>query len=319
MSKPIHITDEQIAAVMTPRDFLASCDEAFRLYGQGEMINPARHESLTRQGDGDLFRLELPGEWVGRYRGRKVIEERSDVATGRLGERTAVIELADLQLGLQATLDAEHITNMRTGAAGVLGAQYLCALPIRQAAIVGTGRIAKALALCADAALQPQVIRATSRSAANRAAFARDLGDRLQAGLLMTDTLAACVAGADAVFAAAPTPQPLLFRHTLRDGAHISVLGGDRRTQQLDLDLFLSRRVAPDHAEQALKSGDFVAAGKAGRTVMWTRDAHGAIQTMGQAALGLMEHWRGRGVIAYFSGMAAQDVHAAATVWRRLG
>jgi alanine dehydrogenase len=317
VSKAVKMTDEQIAEVMTPLDFVASCHDAFRLYGQGEMVNPARQESLTRQGDADLFRLVLPGEWIGRYRGRKVIEERSDVTTGRLGERTAVIELEDVQMGLQVMLDAEHITNMRTGAAGVLGARYLCAAPIRQVAILGTGRIARALALCADVALQPQVVQVTSRSAERRAAFARAMGERLQAELRMADTIATCVADADAVLAAVPTPHPILFRHMLKDGAHLSVLGGDRRTQQLDLSLFLSQYVIPDHAEQVLNSGDFLAAQHAGAAVMWVRDAHGVVQTIGQAALGLLEHWRGRGVITYFSGMAVQDVHAAAMAWRR--
>ena len=151
-----YISDEQIASVMTTRDFVESCDEAFRLYGLGKMVNPLRKEEVSREGEMDLFRLVMPGWWKGRFTGQKVIEERSDVKMGRLGSRTAVIELEDVRRDDRITLDAERITNMRTGAAGALGAKYLAESPVRTAAILGTGRIAQALGRCIDVALAPE-------------------------------------------------------------------------------------------------------------------------------------------------------------------
>ena len=102
MGNAIRISDADIAQTMTAADFVTSCHEAFRLYGLGEMQNPARWEAVRREGEAEVFRLELSAEWPGRYRGRKVIEERSDVA--RLGERTAVIELEDVRSGRLAVL-----------------------------------------------------------------------------------------------------------------------------------------------------------------------------------------------------------------------
>ena len=50
-----YISDEQIASVMTTRDFVESCDEAFRLYGLGKMLNPLRKEEVfARGGDGSF-------------------------------------------------------------------------------------------------------------------------------------------------------------------------------------------------------------------------------------------------------------------------
>lgn len=312
------ILDEEIASVMAVRDVVESCHEAFRLYGLGEMVNPARTESLVRDGDMDVFRLELPGEWPGRFRGRKVIEERSDVRTGRLGARTAVIELEDMETGARAVLDAEWITNMRTGAAGALGARYLARQPVRTVAILGTGRIAQALALCADVALSPEVIRATSRKPENRDFFVAELGPKVQAHIEAAVDVAACVAGADAVLLAVPTPDPILFAQMIGEATHLSVIGGDARTRQLDAGLFLSRIVVPDHPEQVLKSGEFLAAKEAGREVLWARDGSGRVQTIGDAALNHLKYLRKGTGIAYFSGMAVQDIHAAGTAWRRL-
>jgi alanine dehydrogenase len=313
----LRISDEEIAALMSPADFVDSCHKAFQLYGNGEMLNPARRESITQKDGMDVFHLELLGEWCGKYRGKKVIEERSDVKTGRLGDRTAVISLEDIQTGQGVELDADYITNMRTGAAGVLGAKYLGRLPIRKVAILGTGRIAKALALCADVALQPEVICVTSRKEANRKDFAKDVTDLLSCHLQMTDTIEACVAGADAIFAAVPTPTPILTDEMVGPHTHISVLGGDQRTQQVTQSLFLSRLIVPDHADQVLKSGEFLEATASGSQVCWIKDEAGQIKNVGQVALGALENLRGQGVIVYFSGMAIQDVHAASVVWER--
>lgn len=317
MDDVIKISDDEVASLMTPADFVASCDMAFQLYGRGEMVNPAREESLSQENGMDIFHLELPGEWCGKYRGKKVIEERSDVKTGRLGERSAVIELNDLVQGRQIVLDAEYITNMRTGAAGVLGAKYMCREPITKVAVLGTGRIAKALALCADVALNPQLICATSRKFESREAFANDVSSQLACGLEMRSTIEDCVADADVILAAVPTPTPVLKKDMVDALTHISVLGGDQRTQQLEQDLFLSRRMVPDHAEQVLKSGEFLVAHQAGKDMMWVKNASGDIQNVGHAALGHLENLRQVGAIVYFSGMAIQDVHAASVVWQR--
>jgi ornithine cyclodeaminase/alanine dehydrogenase-like protein (mu-crystallin family) len=40
-------------------------------------------------------------------------------------------------------------------------------------------------------------------------------------------------------------------------------------------------------------------------------DPKGGVQTIGDAALGRLEDRRGTGAMAYFTGMAIQDLHAA--------
>ena len=50
----------------------------------------------------------------------------------------------------------------------------------------------------------------------------------------------------------------------------------------------------------------------------FVRDREGRVQTIGDAALGRLEHLRGEGTVAYFTGMAVQDLHAAATAYERI-
>lgn len=310
------ISDAEIASAMTTRDFVDSCDEAFRLYGAGQMANPPRKEEVVREGNLDVFRLVMPGRWQGKFQGQKVLEERSDVKTGRLGERTAAIELEDVQRRDRLVLDAEHITDMRTGAAGALGAKYLAKLPIRTAAILGTGRVARALARCVDVALGPKLMRATSRTPEKRAEFATAVAPDIRCDLEMVEGIETCIEGADAIFTCVPTPEPIL--NDVADRVHISAIGGDRRTTQLQPELLTRRFVIPDHAEQVRSSGEFLALRDRDETPRWAKNSAGQILTIGHAALGQLEYLRGQGSIAYFSGLAIQDVHAAATAWKKL-
>lgn len=310
------ISDAEIASAMTARDFVDSCDEAFRLYGSGQMTNPPRKEEVVREGNLDVFRLVMPGRWEGKFQGQKVLEERSDVKTGRLGERIAAIELEDVRGRDRIVLDAEHITDMRTGAAGALGAKYLAKMPIHTAAILGTGRVARALALCIGVALGPKIMRVTSRTPEKRAEFATAVAPDIPCDLEMVEDIETCIDGADAIFACVPTPEPIL--NDAESHVHISVIGGDRRTTQLRPGLLKRRFVVADHAEQVRLSGEFLALRDGGETPRWAKNSAGRILTIGHAALGQLEHLRGQGSIAYFSGMAIQDVHAAATAWRKL-
>ena len=315
MKEKLRISDAEIAGILSAEEVVDSCDRAFRLYGSGEVLNPPRREDVRRTEGADVFRLEMPAEWPGRYRARKVIVERSDVASGRLAGRTAVIELDDVATGRSAELDAEYLTNMRTGAAGALGVRYLAA-SAEVLAILGTGRISRALALCADAVLGPREIRATSRSAANVEAFAAFVQPKVNARIRSTYAIGDCLEGADAVLTAVPTPRPILRRRDVGDAVHLSVIAGDPRTAQLDPGLLNSREVVADHPEQVLKSGDFLLAGLGGDRL--AADGEGRVLTIGDAALGRLGDRRGLGAIAYFTGMAIQDLMAAVQVYERV-
>ena len=122
------------------RDFLGACHQAFELYGQGVIVNPPREEVVEERGELDYFGLDMPAQWPGKYRARKIIEEFSDVKQGRLAKREAYIEFEDLQQGKVLRVDAGFITDMRTGAAGALGIKYLAGVGVKREAVLGTGR-----------------------------------------------------------------------------------------------------------------------------------------------------------------------------------
>jgi ornithine cyclodeaminase/alanine dehydrogenase-like protein (mu-crystallin family) len=235
-----------------------------------------------------------------------------------LGERSATIELTMEDSGESILLDAESITNWRTGAAAALGAKYLAPTNSPIVAILGTGRIAESTAVAVDRVLTPDVIRVTSRSAEKRDAFRARVAPRVQARLETVLTVEDAVSEADTVITAVPTPKPILSNAMLKSGAHLSVVAGDPRTVQLEEDILRERPLVVDHPDQARASGDFVR--YVDRVSKFrTLNVDGRQATIGDAATGRLESHRGAGCVTYFTGMAIQDLHAAFVVLSKAG
>ena len=312
------LLEETFAHRFSTADFLAACHQAFERYGAGVIDNPPRTESIQKRGALDYFRLDMPAEWPGEFRARKIIEEFSDVASGRLAKREAYIAFEDLQQGRSCRLEAGHITDWRTGAAGALSIHYLADAAIERVAILGTGRIARSLALSCDALFDLAEIVCTSRREANRAAFAKAVEPDLRASLRLATSLETCIAGADAVLTAVPTPQPILTAAALAEVPYLAVIAGDSRTRQLAPEVLCERTVVVDVLAQAQKSGEFRFAAEQGHAeqIALARNAEGAVLDIGDAACGRL------GTVApsavYLTGMGAQDLCAAAMVYRRL-
>ena len=303
------LTEERIAEVLGVADFVQSCDEAFRLYGTGRMTNLPRSETLEQDGGQEVFRLELSGDWPGVASSRKVIVERSDVAKGRLGDRTATIKLT-MSNGQRVLLGAELITNRRTGAAAVLGVKYLAPQGTARMAVLGTGRVAQSVVLAADAALDLEEVVVTSRTESGRERFLESVTPLVRTPLTAVNSVEAAVTDVEVVVTTVPTPDPILFESMLDPGTHLSVIAGDPRTVQLDRSILVSRPIVVDDHSQAMASGDFIRyADHVNEVGFPTLD--GAVATIGDAANGRLDAYRGKGCVAYFTGMAIQDLHAA--------
>ena len=313
------LREEEFAGRFSIGDFLAACHRAFVLYGQGEIVNPPREQVVDQRGALDYFGLDMPAEWTGKYRARKIIEEFSDVKEGRLAKREAYISFEDLQDGRKLRLDAGFITDMRTGAAGALGIKYVAGTGIRRVAVLGTGRVARNLALACDELFKLQEIYCTSRKAQNRAAFAAEIGPKLTAELRMEESIAACVDGVQAVLVAVPTPEPILTEALLAGVGFVAVIAGDGRTRQVAPEVLKERGVLVDVLEQAKKSGEFRAAGEAKEmdAICLVRDGGGAVLNIGDAACGCLGDTAPS--VVYLTGMGAQDLCAAAMIYERMG
>ena len=316
---PAILRETEFKNRLSTAEYLGACRRALQLYGEGALDNPPRAEGVE---DG-VFRLEMPCAWPGHFRARKVIEEVSDPGSGRLGQRQAYIDLEDLKRNTRVRLEADHITDMRTGAAGALGLELLADGPLRRIGLVGTGRGARSLALAADSLLGPAELRVTSRTAQSRQAFVEDLGGRLGCKLVAVDSLQACLDGVDALLVAVPTPKPILDWPAVRRVPLLAIIGGDGRTRQLAPEILRRAQVVVDMESQAQKSGEFAHALAAGDydAINFCRVDSGRVAHIGDAACGQLSFTEaGEKVprLAYFTGLAALDLFAAVAVYERL-
>jgi ornithine cyclodeaminase/alanine dehydrogenase-like protein (mu-crystallin family) len=320
MTDSTHIREADVSALVSTANIVSACDQAFRLYGQNQLLNPPRLENVQHTDKGDYFRLELPAEWPDRFRCRKVIEEHSDVATGTLGGRQALIHLEDLQNGKKIQIDADLLTDMRTGAAGALGLSYLAQRPITRVGIVGTGRIARQLARALDEVFTLEALCVTSRKEESRNSFNLAMAPVLKSTLHMAPSLRQCIDGADALLLAVPTPRPIITREDLHSDLLLAVIGGDSRTRQLAPDILETMPLMVDHLEQAKQSGEFLWALEQNRfrQIRFSRTQNGEVIHIGDAACGRLDEADERPRLAYFTGMGIQDLCAAVAVYQAI-
>jgi alanine dehydrogenase len=317
MAELRHIREDEFVEHFSMRDFVGACDRAFVLYGKGEIVNPPREERVEKRERLDYFRLDMPAEQPGLYRMRKIIEEYSDVSAGNLSRREAYIGLEDLRVGREVRLDAGYITDMRTGAAGALALRYTSAKPVRRIGVVGTGRIARNIALACDTVFDLEELRFTSRKEQSRQNFIEAIGPQIGAPLYMASSIAECLAGVDAVLMAVPTPQPILQVADLAAIDNIVLIAGDSRTRQVASEVLEERQVIVDILAQAENSGEFRwarAEGTSGRIAL-ARGEDGAVLTIGDIACGRVP--KGRSAV-YLTGMGAQDLCAAVMVYEKV-
>lgn len=168
--------------------------------------------------------LLLMPAWNDRFLGVKTVQFSPANAAAGLPAVRATYLLNDRATGEPiALLDGGEVTDRRTAAASVLAASF-CARPdSRRLKILGSGRIAAALAPCYAAAFPLDRIAVWSRSGDK----AERLAARLrQAGLPATADPSPDPGGYDIVSAATLATAPLIAGAAVSPGTHLDLIGG---------------------------------------------------------------------------------------------
>lgn len=288
------LPDDALARYGTGR-LVAAVGEVLTQLGTGAILNPPRTETLSPTG---LFRLEMPAtllDAAGRpwLTGAKILEEPA----GGHG-RTARTELHDLRTGRRACLEANPLTDLRTGAAAVWALRWLHG-EVGTLGLLGTGRVARWVARAAQQLLGITRLQVYSRSADKRERFAADVPD---VPVVLCESAEDACAGAAAVVAVAPVTQPLLTAARIPVGVTAVAIEGDPRVVLVDPALLLHRPLVVDREPQARASGSWLTLGADLAAVEIAQVACGAVRVA-------------PGAVVLFTGLAALDVALAARVW----
>jgi ornithine cyclodeaminase len=154
---------------------------------------------------------------------------------------------------LAILLDGGYLTDLRTGAAGGVAANWLAPERVDVVAVIGTGIQARQQ-VAALRAVRPRIrdVRVWGRNAEHAAHAAADLDASA------TPTARDAVDGADVIITCTASREPLVWHEWLKPGVHVTAVGSDGAGKQ-ELDPEVLRRadlVVADSIEQCRRLGE---------------------------------------------------------------
>lgn len=295
----LYLTEAEVVRFLPMRDCIGLMRTAFQRLATGEALNQPRR------------RLVLPGRSVlhymagsdGPYFGAKVYSTNP-------GHRPHFLFLlyraADAEL--LAVVEANHLGQIRTGAASGFATSLLARPESRILAVIGSGFQARTQ-LDAVRIAMPGIdcVRVWSRSPAKRDGFAREYGADPAA------SAEEAVRGADIVVTATSSGEPVLDDAWVGQGAHVNAIGSNQARRR-ELPAELVRRadvIVVDSVEQSrMESGDLL---QALTDEDWRR-----VVELKDVASGRCGRKRPEDITIFKSnGLAVEDVIAAGMVYER--
>jgi alanine dehydrogenase len=215
----LHISEAEVQIVLSMPLAIEAVEEILRRQGNGEVLVHARR------------RFEFPGGGFFHYMAA------ADMAAGFVatkqytyvrGKLRFVVMLFEMAAGeLLSVIEADHMGQLRTGAASGVATKFLARQDASSAAIIGTGGQAKTQ-LEAMAAVRKLVsVRAYGRDAARRDSFCREMSATLGFPVESASSAAGAVRDAHIVCTATTASQPVISGADLAAGAHINAIGAN--------------------------------------------------------------------------------------------
>ena len=303
----LRITEDDVRRLLPMADCVGLMQTAFERLATGEALNQPRR------------RLILPTHSVlhymagsdGPYYGAKVY-----ATNPKHGAHFLFLLYRAADAEPLALIEANHLGQIRTGAASGLATRYLAPPDAATLAIIGSGFQARTQL---DAMLAVRSIRETrvwSRTPAKRAAFAAEMSASFDTPVDATDTAEQAVRGADIIVTATYAKEPVLSAEWVKPGAHINAMGSNQATRrEIPAELVRSADwIVVDSREQSrMESGDLLMAFEdsdwsSPRVVELQDVVTGKVRT---------RHSPGEITLFKSNGLAVEDVIAAAFVYER--
>lgn len=209
---PIYLTDADVGALLTPDDCAEIVEKLCLDDAQGQVEQLTTSELHLPKG---AFRVKIGGAYGFNSYGFKAY-------LGNAGYRVFVY---DLDGGFAGLVEAFQMTEMRTGAVSAVAAKYMARPHAETLGIIGSGREARAQLDAVSRVRRLRKVKAYSRSAENRTAYAREMSERLSLDVEPVDTAEACVRDSDIVLTITSANEPVLQAEWLAAGCFVCGVG----------------------------------------------------------------------------------------------
>lgn len=252
----LYITEQDVERVLDIASAVEAVQRAMAQVAAGEATVIARRRARTRDG---LFHLLAGASQVDGVHGMKAY------TTGKGGARFYVF-LFDSAGELEATIEADQLGRIRTGAASGVATRFLSRPDARRLLIIGSGKQAAAQ-VAAVAHVRPvEQVEVWSPHPARRESFALQLTQQGMDARAVSDPHFAAL-HCDIITTVTSAVEPVVEADWISPGTHINACGSNS-LKRVELDPFVLEKVdcvCVDLLEQArLESGDIANAVEAG-------------------------------------------------------
>jgi ornithine cyclodeaminase/alanine dehydrogenase-like protein (mu-crystallin family) len=248
-----YITEEEVRKHLTMPVAIELVERAFSQFASGEAVNHPRKRLILP--GGSLLHYMAGGD--SDYFGIKVYS--SNPKTGAHFQFLLYKSENGLPL---ATLEANHLGQIRTGASSAVATKYLARPDAAVLGVIGSGFQAETQVWAISQVRALREVRVWSRNEEKRLAFARHCAERFGLNTIAVDTGRDAVYEADIVVTATNSKEPVIESSWISSGTHVNAMGSNwvnRRELPSDLVMDIADVVAVDSVEDAyLESGDLV-------------------------------------------------------------
>jgi len=249
----LYISEEEVLALLPMSKAVELVEGAFYQLADGTAVNQPRRRVILPTG----AVLHYMAAGTPDYFGLKAYSVHA-----KTGAHFEVLLYRSSDGMPLATLEANHLGQIRTGAASGVATKYLARADASVAGIIGSGFQAETQLEAVANVRALREVRVWSRKEEKRTAFAERCAKKFSLNVKAVETAQACVEGADIIVTATSSKQPVFSTEWLSPGAHVNGSGSNwAERRELPADLIFGRAgiVTVDSIEVAkLESGDIL-------------------------------------------------------------
>jgi ornithine cyclodeaminase/alanine dehydrogenase-like protein (mu-crystallin family) len=242
----LYLTEQNVRDLLPIADCIELMQTAFQRLAAGEAINQPRRRLILPTGSV----LHYMAASDGQYYGAKIY-----ATNPRHGAHFLFLLYRAADAEPLAIIEANHLGQIRTGAASGLATKFMALQGAKTLAIIGSGFQARTQLDAMLAVRRFTDVRVWSRDPAKRAAFAAATNTRA------VETAEEAVRGAQIVVTATNAKEPVISSGWIEPGTHINAMGSNQATRR-ETPADLVRRadlIVVDSLEQArMESGDLL-------------------------------------------------------------
>jgi ornithine cyclodeaminase/alanine dehydrogenase-like protein (mu-crystallin family) len=249
----LYLSEQDVLATLPMGKAVELVERAFRLLADGSAVNQPRRRVILPTG----AVLHYMAAGLPEYFGIKAYS-----TSPKSGAHFEVLLYRTADGMPLATIEANHLGQLRTGAASGVATKFMAREDAGVAGVIGSGFQAETQLEAVANVRRLREVRVWSRKAERRAEFAARMSAKLGLNIRVVDTARACVEAADIVITATSSREPVLESAWIAPGSHINAAGSnwaDRRELPAELVLGRAGLIAVDSIEVAkLESGDLM-------------------------------------------------------------